>query len=221
MIVQTHSTREVLAMDSPPSALKIKKYPNRRFYDTSRSRHVTLDDLYALVRGGQSIQVTDSQTGADITSHVLAQMILERDAPKMDLFPAGLLHQVIQTNQNILQSFMERYFTRAFDAFLQSQHQFEGFLRRAGVPEPNMTSPMQWARQWLTGLSPQPPQNAPDGREDARQAAEPSPPDAGAIDDLRNQLADVSRQLSELRAQSQPKRRRPARKRRADGKPER
>ena len=68
---------------------EIKKYPNRRFYDVTRSRHVTLNDLYELVQVGERILVTDSKTGADITNIVLTQIILEHDPPKLDLFPAA------------------------------------------------------------------------------------------------------------------------------------
>jgi len=138
-------------MSAAPQVYQIKKYPNRRFYDTTRSRHVTQDELFRLVQQGNSIQVTDSNSGADITNQVLAQMILERDPPKLDLFPAGLLHQVIQANQQILHSFLERYFNRPLDAFLQSQQQFESYLRQAGVPEPNLM-PLQWARSLMPNL---------------------------------------------------------------------
>src|SRR5205085_7773499 len=108
--------RERRSMDKPPAVHRIKKYMNRRYYDITHSRHLTMDDIYELVRSGQSVQVTDSQTGADITSHVLTQMILERDAPKLDIFPAGLLHQVIRANQQILHACVERYFANAFKA---------------------------------------------------------------------------------------------------------
>src|SRR5207302_3186192 len=133
-------------MNDQPAVHRIKKYMNRRYYDITHSRHLTMDDIYELVRSGQSVQVTDSQTGADITSHVLTQMILERDAPKLDIFPAGLLHQVIRANQQILHSFVERYFGNAFKAFIDSQHHFEDFMRRAGGTESNLTSPFNWAR---------------------------------------------------------------------------
>lgn len=191
-------------MSAQPELYRIRKYPNRRFYDTTRSRHVTQDELFELVRQGHSIQVTDSNTGEDISNIVLTQMILERDPPKLGLFPAGLLHQVIQANQQMLQSFVERYFNRALESFLQSQNQFEEFLRRAGVPDPGLASPLQWARSFMggamggagpmatPGAAPRPPEPPP-----------PATPDgpADSIADLRQQLADMSSQLAELRAQ--------------------
>jgi len=189
-------------VSTQPEVFRVRKYPNRRFYDTTRSRHVTLDELYELVRQGHSIVVTDSNTGEDISNVVLTQMILDRDPPKLGLFPAGLLHQVIQTNQQILQSFVERYFNRALDAFLQSQQQFEDVLRRAGVPEPGLTSPIQWARSLMTGGRPQSAPRPP--MESAAPEAPPSDPRPDAndsIDVLRKQLAEMSRQLESLRSE--------------------
>jgi polyhydroxyalkanoate synthesis repressor PhaR len=85
--------------------LAIRKYSNRRLYDTTRSRHITAEDLYRLVREGHDVVVTDSATGADITHQVLAQMIVEREAPKLEAFPAALLHEIIRANQQMWKRF--------------------------------------------------------------------------------------------------------------------
>src|SRR5258706_13952920 len=100
----------VLSMAGEPEFFEFKKYPNRRFYDVTRSRHVTLSDLYELVRVGKQIRVTDSKTGRDITNIVLTQIILEHDPPKLNLFPASLLHQAIQANQQMVLKFVATYF---------------------------------------------------------------------------------------------------------------
>lgn len=182
-------------MDSPRQVHHIKKYMNRRYYDITRSRHLTMDDIYEMVRSGESVQVTDSQTGADITSHVLTQMILERDAPKLDVFPAGLLHQVIQANQQILHSFVERYFGNAFKAFLGSQQQFEEFLRRAGVPEANLASPFNWARAWMTPLRA-------GGNVEAPLPADARPEESAALQDLRAEMAHMAGRIEQLQAEA-------------------
>lgn len=186
-------------MDSNPEVCKIKKYPNRRFYDTSRSRHVTLDELYEFVRGGQCIQVTDSNTGADITSLVLTQMILERESPKLDLFPAGLLHQVIQANQSMLHSFVERYFNRALNAFLQSQQDFDAFLQRSGLPVSGLAAPWQWARSFMNQSKPS--SETEPGTEPPSPVA-PPPMESHAIQELRAQLTEMSHQLSRLQSEN-------------------
>ncbi|MEE8169632.1 MAG: polyhydroxyalkanoate synthesis regulator DNA-binding domain-containing protein, partial [Phycisphaerae bacterium] len=165
---------------------RIKKYPNRRYYDTTRSRHVTLAGLFELVRQGNMIQVTASNSGDDISNVVLTQMILERDPPKLALFPASLLHQVIQANQQILGTFVERYFGKALDAFLQSQNQFEDFLRRAGIPDPSIeTAP------WTAGNAAKPTAQTARGADQQLQAQ--------TIAELRTQLSQMSSQLAKLR----------------------
>src|SRR5574338_298463 len=90
--------------------LKIRKYPNRRYYDATRSRHLTLEELYASVRDGYEISVSDSKTGQDITAKVLAQIIIDLDPPKLDVFPVPLLHRLIRANERLLQDFTEKYF---------------------------------------------------------------------------------------------------------------
>jgi polyhydroxyalkanoate synthesis repressor PhaR len=94
---------------APSEPLRIRKYSNRRLYDTTRSRHLTADELYELVRAGHDVVVTDSATGADITHQVLTQMILERDPPKLEVFPTTLLHEIIRANQQMWRRFVEQW----------------------------------------------------------------------------------------------------------------
>ena len=65
--------------------------------------------------------LTDSKTGADITNVVLTQIMLEHDPPKLDLFPPALLHQAIQSNQQMIRRFIDEYFAQAMDAFVASR----------------------------------------------------------------------------------------------------
>ena len=71
--------------------VRIRKYPNRRLYDTSRSRHLTHDGVIALVAEGRAVQVTDSRSGADITNAVLLQILIERDPEKLAVVPSELV----------------------------------------------------------------------------------------------------------------------------------
>src|SRR6266404_2360610 len=141
-------------MDPIPDrqVFEIKKYPNRRFYNVTRSRHETLSELYELVKTGQQIHVTDSKTGHDITNVVLTQIILEHDPPKMDLFPASLLHQAIQANQQMVRKFVEQYFAQAVDAFSQSRRQFEDFLKKSGFSSLTPSAPFDWVRMLFPGM---------------------------------------------------------------------
>src|SRR5690242_10711594 len=70
--------------DSKSRRLEIKKYPNRRYYDATHSRHLTLEEIRALIQQGYDIQVVDARTSADITAQVLTQIILELDTGKVD-----------------------------------------------------------------------------------------------------------------------------------------
>ena len=88
--------------------IELRKYPNRRYYDVTRSRHVTLEEIYSLIRSGRNVHVTDSKTGDDLTAKVLAQIILEHDPPKLGIFPVELLHQLIRTNEPIVRDFVEQ-----------------------------------------------------------------------------------------------------------------
>ncbi len=113
------------------ATIAIKKYPNRRYYDSSQSRHVTLEQIHQLIRDGNEVSVTDSKTGEDITSRVLAQIILEMDSLKLSLFPSQMLHMLIQSNESIVHEFVEVYFSQAFDWFLSSRQMFESHFRKA------------------------------------------------------------------------------------------
>jgi len=123
---------------SPPQErILLRKYRNRRYYDSTRSLHVTLEDIHNLVREGRDIQVTDSQTGEDITARVLAQIILEHDPIKLDVFPVAFLHRVIRANEPLIREFMDRYFSQFLQAYLDSQRQLSEYLRQAmglGLP---------------------------------------------------------------------------------------
>ncbi len=76
--------------------IRIRKYPNRRLYDTSRSRHLTHQGVIDLVAGGHAVEVTDSRSGADITNIVLLQILIERDPARLAAVPTTLLHRLMR-----------------------------------------------------------------------------------------------------------------------------
>ncbi len=78
--------------------LQIRKYPNRRYYDATRSRHVKLLDIRKAVQAGRSVCVRDSRTGEDITNQVLGQIILHDDGSKLSFIPAEALHHLIRSD---------------------------------------------------------------------------------------------------------------------------
>jgi len=183
--------------------LEVRKYPNRRFYDVTRSRHVTLNDLYELVRDGCQIVVSDSKTGADITNVVLTQIILEHDPPKLDLFPSALLHQAIQSNQQMVRQFIDQYFAQAMDAFVSSRRHFDDFLAKSGFSALSPTAPLDWVRMLLPG--------ARSRTDQPREPAASSPTAANTshdtLDELRERIATLSAEVESLRTTTKKKRR--------------
>ncbi|MDP7114655.1 MAG: polyhydroxyalkanoate synthesis regulator DNA-binding domain-containing protein, partial [Myxococcota bacterium] len=79
----------------------IKKYSNRRLYDTRRSRYITLDDLAGMIRDGATVKVVDANKGSDLTRLVLTQVILE-EQDRIDLLPVDLLHHIIKVQGTMM-----------------------------------------------------------------------------------------------------------------------
>src|SRR6478672_7255816 len=131
-----------------PQHLRIRKYRNRRYYDSTHSRHLTLNEIYGKIREGYEIEVTDSKSGEDITAKVLAQIIIELDSPKLGVFPVALLHRLLRSNEQILQDFVNKYFNQALEAFLTSRRSMEQYFRQAMGMQPPPAG-MDWAKMML------------------------------------------------------------------------
>ena len=107
----------------------IKKYPNRRLYNTSSKAYVNLNDLAALIRQGEEIQVVDAKTGEDLTRVVLTQIIVEdaKDAPTG--LPLELLRQLIKASDRAGQEFLMWYLKSAFDTYEKVQDAVQDRLK--------------------------------------------------------------------------------------------
>jgi polyhydroxyalkanoate synthesis repressor PhaR len=112
-------------------ALQIKKYPNRRYYDITHSRHITLKEVRDLIRSGQAVSITNSRTGKDITNLVLAQIIMGKDRPKLDLLPPSILHLMIRLDHQALRSYLERFLGLSLAAFSEFQKRLDARERQA------------------------------------------------------------------------------------------
>lgn len=102
----------------------IKKYPNRRLYDTEISSYVTLEDIRQLVQDGETFEVQDAKTGQDLTRSVLLQIITEREEQGQPLLTTNMLSQLIRFYGDSLQGFMGSYLERSMQIFLEQQQQF-------------------------------------------------------------------------------------------------
>lgn len=108
----------------------IKKYPNRRLYDTEISSYVTLEDIRQLVQDGEHFEVQDAKTGQDLTRSVLLQIIAEREEQGQPLLTTNLLSQLIRFYGDSLQGFMGSYLERSMQIFLEQQQQFRSQLNQ-------------------------------------------------------------------------------------------
>lgn len=102
----------------------IKKYANRRLYDTGRSSYVTLDDLCQMVKEGHEFVVCDAKTGEDLTRQVLTQIIVEQESKGENLLPINFLRQLIGFYGDGLQGIVPNYLEQSFEAFAKNQEQF-------------------------------------------------------------------------------------------------
>jgi len=187
--------------------VQLRRYPNRRYYDAAHSQHLTLEEIFRLIAGGQSVQVNDSKSGEDITTRVLAQLILEQAPGKWAALPAELLHQIIRANEALLREFVEKYFHRALLAFEASQREFEQYMRQAlGLshdllamnPGPWSMNPGKWSASWAAKML-EPYMRTFLAGDDASPAAA-LPLDAGQENaELKTAVAELKRELEELR----------------------
>lgn len=187
--------------DPAAKKLEIKKYPNRRYYDATHSRHLTLDEIRTLVQQGYDITVIDAKTGDDITAQLLTQIILELDKGKLDSFPVPLLLRVIRMNDQLVKDFIEKYFNQALASFLDYQQQVEEQIRRTHVLPSGMPSFSAWTKAMLT----------PFARTEASTEKSEAAGPGDQAQELREMIQSLQKQVSELRKAKpgkKPKRRR-------------
>jgi polyhydroxyalkanoate synthesis repressor PhaR len=108
-------------MAKPGGKVTIKKYANRRLYDTESSTYITLDRLAEMTREGREFEVVDAKTGEDITRHVLTQIIVDEEARGSTMLPVNFLKQLIGLYGNSMQGMVPQYLEAAMDAFQRNQ----------------------------------------------------------------------------------------------------
>ncbi|MFZ2400012.1 MAG: polyhydroxyalkanoate synthesis regulator DNA-binding domain-containing protein [Smithella sp.] len=100
------------------NVLLLKKYTNRRLYETEKSVYVTLDYVTDAIKQGRQIKVTDAKTGEDVTSAILTQIVFEEARKKKYLLPDPLLYLIIQYGENVLTDFFEKYLEKTIKNYL-------------------------------------------------------------------------------------------------------
>src|SRR6266571_1293430 len=154
-------------------AYVIKRYSNRKLYDTQESRHVTLEELQEMIRTGREVSVVAAQRGQDLTSVMLTQIILENERNHRANLPAAFLHQLIK-HGDAWQDFFQRYMRASREGVVGNQRDMERIFR-------------EWAQRagWGSGGSEAPPKR--DGVE----------PEADKLRDEVSALRDRLRSLEE------------------------
>ena len=114
----------------------IKKYANRRLYDASQSRHVTLDDIREFIVQGEKVRVVEDKTGDDITRLILLQVIAEQEQFGKPILSSSVLESIIRFYGNGLQDFMTRYLEKSVETFSAQQEQLQAQVSRLMAQAP-------------------------------------------------------------------------------------
>ena len=130
----------------------IKKYANRRLYDTSNSRYINLEDIAALVRNGKEVQVVDASSGEDITRVTLTQIIVEDAKDQPTGLPLELLRQLIVASDRVGQEFIMWYLKSAFDTYQKVQSSLQTRLTEMHSAA---LSPLQMMKSFIQNSAPE------------------------------------------------------------------
>jgi polyhydroxyalkanoate synthesis repressor PhaR len=134
-----------------PATVVIKRYGNRRLYNTAASRYVNLDDIAALVREGKDVQIVDAKTGRDLTRVTLTQIITEDARDKPTGLPLELLRQLIVASDEVRQEFIMWYLKSAFETYQTVQNAVQN---RLGEVQSAILSPVEMMKKFLGGPQP-------------------------------------------------------------------
>jgi len=129
----------------------LKKYPNRRLYDTHTSSYITLADVKTMVLGGQDFEVRDAKSGEDLTRSILLQIILEEETGGVPMFSSTMLAQIIRFYGHAMQGVMGSYLEKNLQAFVDMQTRLAE--QSKGLYDAKNFTPEMWA-QFISGQAP-------------------------------------------------------------------
>ena len=117
----------------------IKKYANRRLYDASQSRHITLDDIRGLIVKGERIRVVEDKTGHDITRHILLQVIAEQEQFGRPILSTKVLEAIIRFYGNSMQGYLAAFLEKSIETFLNQQEAVQSQISKIVANTPLAT----------------------------------------------------------------------------------
>ncbi len=167
-----------------PSTVIIKKYGNRRLYDTAGSGYVNLDDIARFVREGKDVQVVDAKTGRDLTRVTLTQIITEDAKGKPTGLPLELLRQLVMASDEVRQEFVMWYLKSAFDTYEKVQDAVQSRLTDV---QSAILSPVDTMKKFLGAVAP----------------SQPKPEAEPELDALRKRVAELEARLEDSAREKQ------------------
>ncbi len=185
--------------DGTPAPVIIKKYANRRLYDTESSSYITLDHLSAMTRAGREFKVVDAKSGEDITHNVLTQIIMEEENRGTTMLPVSVLRQLISMYGDQMQAMVPHYLEASMEAFRRNQEQFRtamtGMIDKGSTPfetlaRQNMAMMKAATEMWARAPGMAPPREASD-----------EPATADELQALKQQLAELQAKFDRLAGQ--------------------
>ena len=186
-----------MSQKSSSEPIIIKKYANRRLYDTSASRYVTLDHLRDLVKSNTDFKVVDAKSGEDLTRGVLAQIIFEEESKGANLLPVEFLRQLIGFYGDSMQAFVPDYLRMSMQGFMSQQDAMREKVREAMGPQAAMTMMEEQTKRNMAMFQQAMSMFSPFKMTEAASKAEAETPgeDVAA---LRQQLNEMQAQLDKL-----------------------
>jgi polyhydroxyalkanoate synthesis repressor PhaR len=175
------------------ATITIKKYANRRLYNTGTSSYITLEDLAAMVRQNVDFQVIDAKTGDDLTHNILTQIIMEEEANNAEqLLPVSFLRELIAMYGNSMQTMMPAYLEATMKQFRQNQEKLRETFEKnmtenpfARIAEGNLAMMRAAAGAFIPGAA-------------TKADAPPEPAKTDDLAELRKQMAAMQKRLDEL-----------------------
>jgi len=170
----------------------IKKYANRRLYNTESSSYITLEHLAGMVREKREFKVVDAKSGEDITHSVLTQIIMEEEARGTTMLPVNFLRQLISLYGNQMQAVVPQYLEASLETLQRNRSQFQDVMAGAFVGGPFAEMARRNMEIFTAATA-----GAAAPRKDEPKPA-PEPDNKSEIEELRAQLAEMQRKLDKL-----------------------
>ena len=191
------------------AVITIKKYANRRLYNTATSSYVTLDDLCKMVKEGMDFVVYDAKTGEDLTRSVLTQIIVEEEAKGQNLLPINFLRQLIGFYGDGLQDVLPSYLECSMQSFTKNQDKLRRYMQDAfGAPQPFHSfeeigkQNLALFERMMENFSPFATPNGEQASATTEEAANVSTPTTKSFHELQERLDAMQQQLEEITKKS-------------------